>query len=447
MTAGRPLRFLIIGHGIAGLAAAKAIRRRSPTASLAILTDENHRFYSRPGLAYYLSGDIPERQLFTQPDSLYRELRCSLIFGRAIRIDANQRRVRLADGSVLAYDALLLATGAHAARPSIPGIDLEGVVTLDTLDDTRHLLKLARRARRAVVVGGGITALEIAEGLAARGVETHYLLRKDRYWNSVLDPAESEIVEAGLAHEGVILHKQTEVESLEDRRGRVRAVVTSSGQRIACNMLGVAIGIRPRIGLADASGVETDRGILVDETMQTNLPGIYAAGDVAQVYDPEQDAYRLDSLWWTAEQQGSTAGANMAGDRMPYIRKTPFNVTRIGGLVTTIIGDVGSRERDADVKGIMRGDSENWRHSVDCITVQERNGSNRIRLMVGQDRLVGALVMGDQTLSRPIQHYVQDAIPLGELGDMLRTQPETALDMMRQHQSRSPVPTGGGSGW
>jgi nitrite reductase (NADH) large subunit len=421
---GGPWRFLIIGHGIAGMAAAKAIRRRSPKASIAILTDENHRFYSRPGLAYYVSGDIPESQLFTLPDSLYRDLRCSLIFGRAVRIDSNQRRVRLADG-----------------------IDMEGVVTLDTLDDSRHLLKLARRARRAVVIGGGITALEIAEGLAARGVETHYLLRKDRYWNSVLDPAESEIVEAGLAHEGVIIHKQTQIESIEGRRGRVRAVVTSNGQRMPCNILGVAIGIRPRIDLAQESGVATDRGILVDETMKTNLPGIFAAGDVAQVYDPHQDAYRLDSLWWTAEHQGDTAGANMAGDQRPYLRKTPFNVTRIGGLVTTIIGDVGGSRPDSDVKGIMRGDSENWRHAVDCIAIQERNGSDRIRLMVGQDRLVGALVMGDQSLSRPLQHYVLGGTPLGELGDLLRRQPHAALDIMRERAAPSLTSIGAGAAW
>lgn len=429
---GHGHRYLIIGHGVAGLSAAKAIRRRQPEASIAIVTDESHRFYSRPGLAYYLSGDIPEKQLFSYSDGLYRDIRCSLIFGEATRIDTTQRKVQLADGSILAYDALLLATGAQAARPPIPGIDLEGVVTLDTLDDTRHILKLARRARRAVVIGGGITALEIAEGLAARGVDTHYFLRKDRYWNSVLDPAESEIVEAGLAHEGVKLHKSTEVESIEGRRGRLRAVVTSAGQRIACSILGVATGIRPRIDLAQASGIATDRGILVDETMETNVPGIYAAGDVAQVYDPAQDAYRLDSLWWTAEQQGHTAGANMAGDLRPYVRKTPFNVTRIGGLVTTIIGDVGSRQKDADLETIMRGDSENWRHSVDCVTVQERSGSDRIRLMVGQDRLVGAVVMGDQSLSRPIQRYVLDQIPLGELGSMLRRDPHKALQAMRR---------------
>lgn len=443
MTDGQGLRHLIIGHGIAGLAAARAIRRRQPDATIGIVTDEHHRFYSRPGLAYYLSGDIPERQLFSITDGLYQRMRCSLVFGRVIRIDPQERRAYLADGSQLAFDRLLLATGARAVLPKIDGIDLEGVVTLDSLDDARHMRKLARRTRRAVVMGGGVTALEIAEGLAAQKVETHYLLRKDHYWSSVLDPVESEIVETGLAHEGVILHRRTEVEEIIGRRGRVHAVRLSTGDQIRCSILGVAIGIRPRIELAAATGVEVDRGVLVDEHMQTSIPGLFAAGDVAQVYDPEQDAYRLDSLWWTAEQQGNAAGANMAGDPTPYLRKTPFNVTRIGGKVTTIIGSVGSKMPDADLQSIMRGDSENWRHSIESIAIQQRSGGDRIRLMVGPDQIAGAIVMGDQTLSRPLQKYVQEAQPLGELGVMLRQQPEAALEMLRRQVGPQLTPAGG----
>jgi NADPH-dependent 2,4-dienoyl-CoA reductase/sulfur reductase-like enzyme len=423
---------VIIGHGAAGLAAARAIRSRDGTAEVTILTDEPHRFYSRPGLAYLLSGDIPERQLFSIPDGLYQQLKIGVKVGRAVALRLDDRIVDIEGGSHLAYDRLLLATGARAVRPKLPGIDLDGVVTLDNLQDARRILKLARRARSAVVIGGGITALELAEGLAARGLKVHYLLRKDRYWSSVLEEDESKRVEANLEHEGIQIHRRTEVGDILGRRGKVRGVATKDGREIGCQIVAVAIGIRPRIDLAQRAGLETERGVIVDEALRTSDTAVFAAGDVAQVFDPFTGRFRLDSLWWSAEEQGRIAGENMAGGARPYLRGTPFNVTRIGGLITTIVGHVGGAERDADLVGIMRGDSESWRDAIDSLIVEDARNGSRLRLMVGEDTLIGGVVMGDQSLSRVVQYLVRERVPLHGLRPMLEQAPDQAVAVLHQ---------------
>jgi len=177
-------------------------------------------------------------------------------------------------------------------------------------------------------------------------------------------------------------------------------------------MVAGAIGIRPRTELAISAGLLVDRGILVNEYLQTSTPDIFAAGDVAQVYDPHTGTSIVDSLWGPARQQGHAAGLNMSGDTIPYIKAVPFNVTRLAGLTTTIIGSVG-RGTDEDLIGIARGDSETWRQLPDAITAQSDFDVNRLRLLIGERHMIGAIVMGDQTLSQPLLD------PQDRLGDLI----------------------------
>jgi NADPH-dependent 2,4-dienoyl-CoA reductase/sulfur reductase-like enzyme len=405
-------RYLFVGNGPAGVTAAEAVRRHDPAAEITIVGDENVPFYSRPGLAYLLTGTIPEKQLFSRPDSEYARQRLRRVAGSVRTIDRRAHAVELADGKRIVYDRLLLAVGARALRPEIPGIGLDGVVTLDNLEDARRIIKLARRAKRACVVGGGITAIELAEGLAAQRVETHYLMRKDRYWGTVLDAQESALVEERLAHDRIRIHRGIELSCVLGNRGRVAAVETTSGDRLPCDILAVAIGIQPRFELAAQAGLATGRGIWTDETFQTSDPDIYAAGDVAEVLDPDTGKRVLDSLWSMAIEQGRAAGENLCGHGRPYHRQAPFNVTRIGGVTTTLIGAVGSGSRDDDLVMLSRGDSEAWRERLDSFAVASDAGANRLRVLLGDDRVVGAIVMGDQTLSRPLQHVIRERVDI-----------------------------------
>lgn len=409
-------RYLIIGSGVAGLAAAEAIRAADRAGEITMVSDDPHGYYSRPGLAYLLTGEIPQAQLFPLREADWRELGLRRVTAEAVRLEPDAHRVLLADGRALTYDRLLLATGSTAVRLTAPGSDLPQVLTLDSLADAQRILDLGRRARAAVVVGGGITALELVEGLRVRCRRVHYLLRGDRYWSNVLDEAESRLVLGRLAAEGVQLHLRAEVAEISAHRGRVAGVTTTAGEHIPCDLVAVAIGVQPRAGLARAAGLKVDRGVLVDEFLRTSAADIYAAGDVAQVYDPRTGRASLDTLWNIARGQGTVAGRNMAGGNQPYIKSVPFNVTRLAGITTTIIGRVGHGP-DADVVGIARGDSETWRQLDEALVAEDASEVNRLRLLVGTKTLVGAVVMGDQRPSRPLQRLIgeeTDITPIRE---------------------------------
>jgi NAD(P)H-nitrite reductase large subunit len=412
-------RYVIAGAGAAGISAAEAIRSFDQSAEILLISMEAEGYYSRPGLAYYLTGEIPEAQLYPFQEVDFQRLRLGRINAQVTGIEPQAHRLQLHTGKSLSYDRLLIALGATAVGISTPGADLEGVVKLDTLNDARSILKQARKARSAVVVGGGITALEIVEGLRKRGLKTHYFLRKDRYWPNVLDETESRLVEHILKKEGVQIHYHTDLAEIVGKNGRVCGVRTEDGQEIACQMVGVAVGIQPRLALAKAAGLKVNRGIVVDEYLRTSAADIYAAGDVAEVFDPTVGKPILDSLWGPACQQGQAAGLNMTGQEQPYVKATAFNVTRLAGLTTTIIGLIGSREVDADTVGIVRGDSEAWRKLPDAIVTQADFEVNRLRILVANNNLVGAIIMGDQSLSRPLQHLISRLVDITPIREAL----------------------------
>ena len=404
-------RYILIGSGVAGIAAAEAIRSQDRNGPLTVISDDPHGYYSRPGLAYYLSGELDEKLLYPFQAADFRKLEANFLRSLVKRILPDERQVEMAAGTRLTYDKLLIASGSLAIPLKIPGAELAGVHKLDHLEDARQLIANARRGRTAVVTGGGITALELVEGLAARGVHVHYVLRSERYWPNVLDEFESQIIEKRLRHDGVQIHARSEIKEILAKNGKVGGVSLASGETIACELVAYAIGIAPRRELAEAAGIACQRGILVDENMQTNLADIYAAGDVAQVYDPAAGQHILDSLWPFARQQGWTAGLNMAGCPTLYTKAIPFNVTRLAGLTTTIIGVVGGGA-DQDVVGIARGDSETWRRLPDAIIAQDGFEVNRLRLVLGERYILGAVVMGDQKLSTALQRLVRERVDI-----------------------------------
>lgn len=411
-------RYVIIGMGVAGISAVEGIRRLDETGEITVVGDDPHGFYSRPGLAYLLTGEVEAEHLFPYPPAELKELNARFLRERVTAILPDERRLALASGASLPYDRLLVAIGARAVRLTLPGSDLAGVVKLDDFDDAREIVAKGKKTREAVVVGGGITALELAEGLAARRVKVHYLLRGDRYWGAVLDEAESRLVEHRLLDEGIVLHYHSEVSEILGKDGRVAGVRLADGQTLRCQMLAYAIGIAPRLDLAQAAGVAVERGILTDEFLETNVPGIFAAGDAAQVRDPVTGRRVLDSLWNPARQQGLAAGKNMAGARIPYVKEIPFNVTRLAGLTTTIIGMVGGG-RDPDVVGIVRGESESWHQPAEAAISLSSQEFNRVRLMVGNDRILGAIVMGDQGLSRALEGLIRGRVDITSIRERL----------------------------
>jgi NADPH-dependent 2,4-dienoyl-CoA reductase/sulfur reductase-like enzyme len=422
-------RYAVVGTGIAGLSACEAIRERDPSAEITLVGEEPHPFYSRPGLAYLLTGSVPEKRLYVRTPAEVAALGIDRVHARAAAVDPAEHRLTLEDGRTIAYDRLLLATGAVSIPPEFEGGDLDGVMRLDGLDQAREMMRRARRRGTAVVVGGGSTALEIVEGLHAQGMHVHYFLRGDRYWSKVLDPIESAIVEERLEMEGVRIHRRTEVARAVGVDGRLAAVETVTGERVPCEVLAVAVGIRPRLELAKAAGIETDRGITASDLLETSAPDVFAAGDVAQVMDPATGRAELDALWNSALRMGRAAGANMAGAGEPYRKHVPMNVTRVAGLVTTVIGAVGGG-KDPDLKTMTRGQSESWTARGPSTTVQERHGTDRVRVLLGERVVQGAIVMGSQVLSHPLARLVADRVDVSSIRPECVAHPASALERL-----------------
>jgi NAD(P)H-nitrite reductase large subunit len=368
--------------------------------------------YSRPGLAYVLIGEVSAEQAIARKPEWYARRHISLIHSRAERIDFRARRVHLANGQDLSYDALLIAVGARAVSAPFPGGDLDGVIYLDNMDNTLDIINRAKSARAAVVVGGGITALEMAEGLAYQRVETHYLVRKNNLWSALLNDSESQLVEQQIHHHGVHIHYGSEIAELVSQDGKVAAVKTNRGETIACQIVGVAIGVRPNLALAKDTPLKVDRGILTNEYLETNQPGVFAAGDCAQIYDVWSGEHRVDSLWPTAINSGRAAAANMAGARQAYHKGVPFNAALLFGLHLTAIGQVAAAGRGDDeteeLSFISRGSSEVWtaKPGSGYASAWAEDGTSSQRLVVRDDAIVGALLLGNQRLADPLRDLI-----------------------------------------
>lgn len=442
-------RYLIIGNGAAGATAAETIRQHDPIGEITIVTAEPYPMYSRPGLAYVLNNAIPAKQVFCRTLAWYDQLNLTLVLGKATQVDVLMQSVKLEDGRALPYDRLLIATGARATPPPYPGHDLQGVVYLDTIDGTNELIEQAKRAKRAVVVGGGITALELTEGLSHRGVETHYFLRRDRLWSQVFNDDEARLLEKIMRAHHVHIHYNTEVmEIIGDRRGRVREVKLQDGSTFKCDLLGVAIGVKPPLDLVQNSPIQTDRSILVNEFMETSVPNIYAAGDCAQVYDRWTEKHMVDILWPSAVAEGNAAGLNMVGKRHAYIKGSPFNACLLFGLHITTIGQINPRhEGDEEVEvlqHISRGSSEVWyTHPRTFRSAWAADGDNTVRLVLNGDLLVGAVVIGEQNLADALRYLIEHQVNIHHLRADLAAGGETlkqsVLRFWRQLQAAVPA--------
>jgi NAD(P)H-nitrite reductase large subunit len=411
-------RYVVIGTGVSGIAAIGALRASDRAAEITMVGEDPHGFYSRPGLAYYLTGELPEKQLYIYHKKDWQELKVRYVKAQATQLNQVEHSLTLGSAGALMYDRLLIATGSTAMQLKIPGAELMGVIKLDDLQDARSILAMARRARAAVVIGGGVIAVELVEGLLAQGLRVHFFLRGDRYWPNILDEKESRLVEHRLTEHGVMIHYQTEAAEIIGKRGRVAGVRTMRGEVIHCEMVGVGIGVRSRMELAQNAGLATDRGILTDECLQTSAADVFASGDVAQVRNPLTGVASLETLWHPARQQGYAAALNMTGKRQVYHLPAAVNVLRLAGMMTTIIGAVGSGSAN-DTVSMARGSSETWRQLPNTIAMVSGNDVNHLRLILGDHTLVGAVVMGDQKLSLPLQDMVSGRTDISMIREQL----------------------------
>ena len=310
-----PQRIVIVGGGAAGFAAAEMLRREGYQGALVLLSDDDAPPVDRPNLSKdYLAGTASEDWVPLRPESFYAENRIELRLNAPVAaIDPRSREVALADGNKIPYERLLLATGAEPVRLTVPGADQPHVHTLRTLGQSRAIIEQAKAARRAVVVGASFIGLEVAASLRARNLEVHVVAPGKVPMVRVLGPELGAFVRRYHEEHGVVLHLEDTADAIEGKRVRLK-----SGGTIEAELVVAGIGVRPRTKLAEAAGLKLDRGVAVDDYLETSAPGIFAAGDIARWPDRLSGSAIRVEHWVVAERQGQTAALNMLGAREAF---------------------------------------------------------------------------------------------------------------------------------
>ncbi len=385
------MRYVIVGNGVAGTKAAETIRRRDAQGEILVLSSEAFPFYRRPALVEYLTGRTPLEALISRPEAFYRAADIQVRLSTpVVGLDPHAHRLTLAGGETLPYDRLLLAVGAERQRNWLPGSDLAGVISLRTLADADDLRRMAGRARRAAVVGEGVTGLEMVRAFRLLGLPTAYLLEGSRFWENVLSPEASELVEERLRSEGVDVLPGKKVVAFEGSGGQVRRVVTAAGEHLPADIVGIAAGLCPPLEWAQEAGLDMEKRIRVDDFLATNLPDVYAAGDAVRL---EGEARSFG--WLRAWNQGLTAGINMSGGQAPYHRRTVSLSTRAFGLPILVMGETNPRKKFRRIRGDYPLDG-----IYKELVLDEENRT-----------VIGALMIGEVSEASRVEELVRRQVP------------------------------------
>jgi nitrite reductase (NADH) large subunit len=372
-------KIVILGSSAAGIAAVETIRRMDPECDIVQVTDELHPLYSRCLLPYYLSGALPREKLLYRDAGFHATLQVRLHAGRrAIGLDKDRRQVRCQDGSALDYDKLLIATGASAKFPDNIPSGIDGIHVLRNLDDADAIRGKLGSVRNAVILGGGLIGLKTAVALAECGIKTLVLVRSDRVLSQMIDAVASRMVIRRLNQNGIEVLKQTDVKEVEDRHKTLLAVRTEQGQRIPCELLIVAKGVQPNSECVQGADVKKRWGIETNPFMQTSLPDVFAAGDVAETFDITAESYTVNALWTCAVQQGRIAGLNMKGRETPYDGSIGMNSLNLCGMPMMAYGITAPK------------DESKYR----ILTMENREKFIYKKIILKDNRIKGVLLLG-----------------------------------------------------
>jgi NADPH-dependent 2,4-dienoyl-CoA reductase/sulfur reductase-like enzyme len=396
------MHYVIVGNGVAGMEAALALRRRDDEARISLISDEHDHFYSRPALMYVLAGQLDLRATEPYDRGLYERLRFERVRARVTGLDSARRSLQLADGGSLNYDRLLLAVGSRARPAPWPGAQGPGVHHFVTLSDLAGLDHDARRGQRAVVVGGGLIGVEVAEVLHDRGLHVSFVIREPWYFPVALDEQEATLVAEHMRAQGIDVRLGTNVEALlRGADGRPRALRLGS-EELPADLVVVAIGVVPNTGFLQGGtlALAPNGAIEVDAGLRTNLPDVWAAGDCANVTWAD-GSRRPEQLWYTARDQGRAAAAALLGDEPRYLRGTWYNSAKFFDLEYTTAGWVPVNKSFDGTALAVDPELRTWFQRV-----PGRFESQRV--IVKGERVVGFNFVGGRWNHEPLVQWIHE---------------------------------------
>ncbi len=389
---------VIIGNGITGVTAARHLRKRSPNARITMISGESDHHWSRPALMYIYMGHMRYRDTKPYEDPFWTKNRIDLVNGWVTSIDTTNKAVIVDGQRTITYDALLLATGSTPNKFGWPGQDLHGVSGMYSLQDLATIEQRTPDFTHGLIVGGGLIGVELAEMLHTRGKKVTFLVRERGYWNHVLPHDESVMVGRVMEREHIDLRFKTELtEIVDDGNGAVGGAVTSHGDRMMdVGFVGLTAGVRPNIRVVEGSEIEAGRGVLVDDQLRTNIDGVFAAGDCAEIKTPEGQRNRITAVWYTGRMMGEVVARNMLGASDDYDPGIWFNSAKFFDLEYQVYGNVPGAT--AEERGGAKP-SVYWEHP---------NGLVSLRLVHEDGAIIGVNCMGMRFRHRVCERWIAE---------------------------------------
>ena len=369
---------VIIGNGISGVTAARHIRKNSDN-NITIVSAETKYFFSRTALMYVYMGHMKFEHTQPYENWFWKKNRITLKEGLVDNVNTDKKQLNFTNGEKLSFDRLIIATGSKPNKFGWPGQDLNGVMGMYHKQDLEKLEKYApdnKTCNRAVIVGGGLIGIELAEMLRSRKIPVTFLVREDSFWNGVLPAQESEMINEHIKEHHIDLRLSTNLKEIRsDENGRVKSIIIEeTGEEIFCDVVGLTAGVTPNIDFLKESGIEIGRGVKVNRFLETNIPNIYAIGDCAEQHEAIGQRRNIEAVWYTGRMMGETLAQTICGNKTAYKPGHWFNSAKFLDIEYQTYGWVFSE----------RGMKENeayfqWKHQKDhkCITISFDKNTNK----------------------------------------------------------------------
>jgi len=400
-------KYVIIGGSAGGIGAVEAIREVDPMGTLTVISEETVPQYSRPMISEYVSREATLDTMKYRGDQFWNKNNVQPLTGRAAtKIDFTKKQVELEGGTKIDFEKLLISTGGKPFVPRMKGGEKNGVFTFTELSSAKGLESKLEHSKSAVVIGGGLIGVSTSEALVKRGITVTLVELKDRILNLILDEKASEIAEKVLTEAGVTVITGQTVQHIlgrKDNNGSVGGVVMTDGEEIPCDLVVVAIGVIPRTELVKETDLKLNRGIVVDRFMRTNIPDVYACGDVAEAHDFLLNGNRLLPLWPLAHMDGRVAGYNMAGKKVEYAGGTVMSSLKYFDLPVIAVGNVNP-EAISDYEVLVELKPEK--------TVYKK-------ILLKDGAIVGFIFLGDIEKAGILFHLLKNHVDVSEIKDRL----------------------------
>lgn len=366
---------VIIGNGISGVTAARHIRKLSDK-KITIISSETEHFFSRTALMYVYMGHMKFEHLKPYEDWFWKKNRIELHQGFVETIDVTSKTLHFKEGSTITYDKLVIATGSKPNKFGWKGQDLDGVQGLYSKQDLDNLEIYApnnKACKRAVIVGGGLIGIELAEMLNSRKIPVTFLVRETSFWNGILPQGESEMINRHIRNHHIDLRLSSNLkEIISDENGKVKSIIIEeTGEEIFCDFVGLTAGVSPNIDFIKNSEIETKRGVLVNRYLETNIPDVYAIGDCAEQREPIGNRAPIEAVWYTGRMMGETLAQTLCGNKLEYKPGHWFNSAKFLDIEYQTYGWVFSQPKENHAHF-------HWKHQEDtkCITIEYNSMTN-----------------------------------------------------------------------